>query len=194
MKSTSSRLPTLFCWLALGVGSMGVAAQDTRTEQPAGRADTPGLHTAMTNERLRVLIERLDPEAQSESGYWQLRVAGRDVTVITDDNADRMRVLTSVARAEDLTREQLYRLMQANFDTALDARYCIAKSIVWSTYLHPLSPLTDEQFLLGLGQVINLANTYGSSFSSGALIFGGGDSSQQQRELLRDLMEKGLEI
>ena len=82
----------------------------------------------------------------------------------------------------------------ADLISILDARYCIAKSIVWSTYLHPLSPLTDEQFLLGLGQVINLANTYGSTFSSGALIFGGGDSGDQQRQLIQNLMEKGLEI
>lgn len=194
MKSMSFSVYALVCFLALGASSPDTAAQDSQTEPPANRGHTPGVHTAMSNARLGVLIQRLDPGAQSDGGYWQLRVAERDVTVISDDGADRMRILTGVVRAEDLSRTQLYRLMQANFDTALDARYSIAKSILWSTYLHPLSALTDEQFLLGLGQVINLANTYGSSFSSGALIFGGGDSGEQQRQLIQDLMEKGLEI
>ncbi len=31
--------------------------------------------------------------------------------------------------------------MQANFDTALDARYAIAKGALWSTFIHPLSDL-----------------------------------------------------
>lgn len=191
MKSMRLGVYASVCWLALAATSLRATAQDLQTEQPPGHAATA---IAMTNERLGVLIQRLDPDAQSEGGFWQLRVAERDVTVITDDGADRMRILTGVVRAEDLSRAQLYRLMQANFDTALDARYSIAKSIVWSTYMHPLSALTDEQFLLALGQVINLANTYGSSFSSGALVFGGGDSGEQQRQLLQDLMEKGLEI
>ena len=84
----------------------------------------------------------------------------------------------------------MFRLLQANFDTALDARYSIAKNIVWSLYLHPLGSLDDAQFLAAIGQVVNLATSFGTTYSSGALTFGGGDSN----DLIKELLEKGLAI
>jgi hypothetical protein len=81
-------------------------------------------------------------------------------------------------------------MLQANFDTALDARYSVAKGVLWSLYLHPLESLSDEQFLASLGQVVNLAASFGTSYSSGGLSFGGGDSS----ELIQELLDKGLSI
>ncbi len=80
--------------------------------------------------------------------------------------------------------------MQANFDSALDARYCIAKDILWAVFIHPLSELSDEEFISGLAQTINLAATYGSTFSSGALVFQGGDSQGLKDKYYRDIMEK----
>jgi len=83
-----------------------------------------------------------------------------------------------------------------NFDSALDARYAIAKGVVWGTYIHPLAVLEEKEFISGVGQVVNLALTFGTSYSSGALIFQGGDSQelQQRRQLIDDLLKKGLEI
>jgi hypothetical protein len=55
--------------------------------------------------------------------------------------------------------------------------------------------LDDEALLKGLGQVVNLANTFGSTYSSGLLDFGGGDSRGiQEKELIDHLIEKGLAI
>jgi hypothetical protein len=45
-----------------------------------------------------------------------------------------------------------------------------------------------------LAQAITAANTFGSTYSSGALIFGSGDSSSQQREYYESILEKGLAI
>lgn len=165
--------------VALSGGVAPCAAQDDAT---------------MNNTRLDGLIRKIDEQAAGGSGVWQLTIEDRPLNVITDEDANRMRIITGVAHASALSREQLYRLMQANFDSALDARYSIAKEIVWSTFIHPLSSLSDEQFVLGLGQVVNLANTYGSSFSSGVLRFGGGDSLEQERKLLDRLKDKGLSI
>ena len=81
-------------------------------------------------------------------------------------------------------------MMQANFDSALDARYAVAKGVLWSAYLHPLSTLKADDFVSGLAQVVNLAATYGSTYSSGALTFGGGDSS----ELINKLRERANSI
>lgn len=114
--------------------------------------------------------------------------------MITDEKADRMRILVGISTADKLEKGRLFRLMQANFDSALDARYCIAQNIVWAAFIHPLSILSEEQFFSGLGQTINLAATYGTTFSSGALIFKGGDSKGLQDKHYRGIMEKGKTI
>lgn len=144
----------------------------------------------MNNERLGSLLQRIDENAEGQPGFWRATVAGRAITVITDENADRMRIISPVANAENLDPQLMFRLLQANFDTALDARYSIAKNIVWSLYLHPLGSLDDAQFLAAIGQVVNLATSFGTTYSSGALTFGGGDSN----DLIKELLEKGLAI
>jgi hypothetical protein len=72
----------------------------------------------------------------------------------------------------------LRRCLQANFATALDARYGIAQGVLWSTFLHPLGSLDERLFLSGLGQTVTLARTYGTTFQSGELAFGGGDAPE----------------
>ncbi len=144
----------------------------------------------MSNERLGALILRFDENADGGSGFWRATVAGHAITVITDENADRMRIISPVAAAENLDPTLMFRMLQANFDTALDARYSVARGVVWSLYLHPLGSLSDQQFLAGVGQVVNLAASFGTTYSSGGLSFGGGDSN----ELIQELLEKGLSI
>lgn len=147
----------------------------------------------MNNKQLGVLIKRLDENVKGQPGYWQFKIDEQLVYVITDEKADRMRIIAPITKVEVLKKEELFRLMQANFDSALDARYSIAKGVLWSAFIHPLSPLSDKEFLLGLGQVVNLVATYGTSYSSGALIFQGGDSrGLQRRELIDRLLKKGL--
>jgi len=146
----------------------------------------------MNNQRLGELIKRIDESAQGNAGFWRFIVEGREVTVITDESANRMRIIVPIAPAAKISNEKLIRMMQANFDSALDARYSIAKDIVWSAYIHPLRELENEEFLSGVGQAVNLALTYGENYSSGALIFGGGDSKAlQRRELIDELLRKG---
>jgi len=178
-------LTLLYC---LSISSYSIAAdKEKRTETQS--------QTKMNNAYLDKLIRRIDENAKGKPGYWQFKVEKVIVTVITDEKADRMRILVPVSKLEDLDNGILKRLMQANFDSALDARYAIAQSILWSAYIHPLSPLNAKQFIEGIGQVVNLRNTFGGSYSSGALVFGGGDSKAiQRRKLIEKLLNKGLAI
>ena len=149
----------------------------------------------MNNQRIGELLANLDLDLSGGDGFWRLVIDGRTVMIITDENADRMRIIVPVTAAEALREDLLVRVMQANFDSALDARYAIAKDTLWSAYIHPLRSLDDEEFLLGLGQAFNLANTFGNNYASGLLIFGGGDSRGiREKELLDELVEKGLAI
>lgn len=136
----------------------------------------------MDNQGLEALIKKIDDEAQGRTGYWSVTFQGHQAQVITDETADRMRVIAPVTSAEELDQETLYRVMQANFGTALDARYCVAKGILWAAFIHPLQTLTDEQFLSGLQQTINLVKTYGKTYSGGPLQFKGGDGGQEKND------------
>lgn len=156
-------------------------------EEPAAAlAQTP----AMNNDRLQVLIQGIGENVKGRPGYWRFFLHDYPATVITDEKADRMRIIVPVAKVEDIDASQLTRLMQANFDSALDARYSIAKGIVWSAYIHPLSVLSEHQFIDGLAQTVNLAATYGTTYSSGVLIFGGGDSQGEQNKYYKAIIER----
>ena len=102
--------------------------------------------------------------------------------------------MVPIASVEDVTPEELSRMMQANFDTALDARYAIAQGRVWGVFIHPLGALEREQFLSALAQTVNLARTYGTLYSGGAQHFGGGDSAQLYRDLFEDLQGRGTDL
>lgn len=146
---------------------------------------------AMTDERLDELIRRLDAEAALRGPMRQITIEGRTVLVVSDARADRMRVMTRVAPSENLDPQLLMRMLQANFDAVLDARYAVAHDQIWSVFIHPLSLLTEEEFFSGVAQVVVAAETFGDTFSSGALVFGGGDSSSLHRELYERLKKKG---
>jgi len=147
----------------------------------------------MSNARIDALVRKVDENVQGKIGFWQFMVDNRSVTIVTDAKANRMRILVPIIEAKEIDAKMMFRLMQANFDSALDARYSIAKGVLWSAYIHPLTLLDDKTFLAAIGQVVNLAVTYGGSYSSGALIFKGGDSEGlQRRELIDELIKKGL--
>lgn len=156
--------------------------------------DSESPTAAMNNQQLQTLIQGIADDVEGKQGFWQFKLEGFQTTVITDEDADRMRIIVPVARMEDIDNDRLHRLMQANFDSALDARYSIAKGVLWSAYIHPLSTLTDHQFVDALAQTVNLAATYGTSYSSGSLIFGGGDSQGEQNKLYRQIIERKRSI
>lgn len=167
-------------------------------EQPQGRPPLVEGEAAMTRAKLEAVIRKVDDEAQVLGNAFRLRVDDIPVQVMTDPAMDRMRILVGIGPADDLPPALLQRLMTANFESALDARYAIGQDVLWSTFIHPLSPLSAAEFLSGLAQTVNLATSFGTSFSSGALVFGGGDNDGQlekERERFERLLGKdGQEI
>jgi len=170
-----------------------LAAQET-TPNTQDTPETVQPEPPMTLDRLDTILHALDPDLRSNGTMWQLTINELQVLVVTDKTADRMRAVTPVAKADTVSPERMQRILQANFDTALDARYAIAKDVLWSAYIHPLKALEKDQFISGLGQVVNLAQSYGTLYSGGALQYGGGDSGALQRALIDDLLKKGEEI
>lgn len=148
--------------------------------------DAPPTVTAAID--LLTVVTMIDEDASITSNGATFEVDGTPVTLVFDVNADRMRLFTRVASSDGLSGAQLKRLMQANFDTALDARYAIAGGQVWSTFMHPLVSLSQDDFVSAIAQTVTLARTYGTTFSSGALSFGAGDSNAEIQKLLEGLL------
>ncbi|MEL6448182.1 MAG: hypothetical protein AAFQ62_09590 [Pseudomonadota bacterium] len=149
---------------------------------------------AMTVDRIETIIERLDEDYERNGNSILFSFAERQILLVSDPEADRMRIMIPVNDAAALDPEELMRLMQANFDSALDARYAIANGTLWSTFLHRLSTLTEIDLLSGIGQTINTADSFGTSYSSGEFVFGGGDSGElQRRKLIDELQRRGRE-
>ena len=148
----------------------------------------------MTVDQMREIVRALDPNAVINARSMTLSIEQTPVTIVTDARANRMRAFSPFQTLDGVDGQALYRMMQANFDSALDARYAIAKGYVISVFIHPLAELKKEQFIEGLGQVVNLVKTYGSAYTSGAVTFGGGDSNKLHRKLIDDLLKKGDQI
>lgn len=164
--------------------SLTLAAGPLLAQEAQPEAEPPQAIASMTPERLGEIILAIDPQARIVGSGIEFQIEGAPVMVIMDAGANRMRAMVPVVPAADLTEAQLLRIMQANFDTALDARYAVAGGQLWSVYIHPLAELRDEQFLSGLIQSVSLAATFGSTYSSGGRLFGGGDSTEILENLL----------
>jgi len=167
-----------------------------KPEKPQAPPTVSAFEGSMTLEHMGVIIKRLDKQAkQTRKGFWEFKIIGIPVIIVTDEKNDRMRILVGIKKVATMGKQELMRLSQANFDSALDARYAIAKGVLWAAYIHPLRALHDKQFISAIGQTVNIVREYGKSYSSGALFYGGGDSEQILKEqLIQQLQKKGLEI
>ena len=149
----------------------------SKSKTPAPESSVNSATVApITNDRLDGLIRQTSKTVKGEAGYWQIKIGGRDVLVITDARHNRMRIMSPVAAQDQLDKDELIRLLEANFGSALDSKYALRDQTLWSVFTHPLAELSDEQFLDCMAQVANLADNFGRSYASSNLIFGGGSS------------------
>ena len=103
---------------------------------------------------------------------WVFSCGLHQMMIQTQENANRMRIVAFIAHEADLDQAELYKLMEANYHSALDARYALTDGQLVSLFLHPFEELTATQFVLGLFQTITCAKTFGTSYSGGTMIFG----------------------
>lgn len=141
-------------------------------------------------ESMDEVIKALDAGAERTGNRWQFTLQDRVMLVVTDTTAGRMRIITPVALIADLPEGAMERLMQANFDTALDARYAVAQNLVWGAFIHPLDTLTQRDFASGILQTHAIGESFGTTFSSGAISYGGGDSNAIYENQLKALLEQ----
>ena len=143
----------------------------------------------MTGEALKAIIMEFDKKAELNDTSAIFTINDRQVMLAFDENAGRMRLLSPIVPSELLTDDLKTRLLQANYDAVLDVRYAIANGLLWSVFIHPLPSLTEDDFISAIAQTITAAETFGTSFTSGTIVFGGGDSGALHDDLLKRLEE-----
>ena len=92
---------------------------------------------------------------------------------VVDESNNRMRIICPIAEEKDVKKEHLKKCMEANFHTVLDVKYAIYEGYMWSIFVHPLKELSEDQVADAMSQVKTAAATYGSTYQSSNLIFGG---------------------
>ena len=135
----------------------------------------------MTITQMGTILKKEAAELEGEKGIWQAMYYERLLLIVTDSSANRMRIFTPIIETKELEPGQKEKMLEANFHSALDAKYSVYQGYVMSVYTHPLKELTDPQFVDAMQQVVILANTFGTSYQSTDIIFGGGQETEEPK-------------
>ncbi|MCG8433616.1 MAG: YbjN domain-containing protein [Gammaproteobacteria bacterium] len=163
----SQRVVLISAVLFLSLMSTAVAA-------PAD--DMKPLAPRMTQQRLEAVIRGLGAESDGGGGVLRFIYEGVPLVCVSDSENDRMRIVAPIVAVDQLEPEQVLIMLAANYHSALDARYAISEGMAYGVFIHPLSPLTEAEVESAVRQVTNLVKTFGTTYSSGALLFGGPES------------------
>ena len=126
----------------------------------------------MTADALDAAILELGANVDGPPGGLRFEYAGVSVACFSSVPHDRMRLVAPILRVDQLTPDQVGAMLVANYHSALDARYAVSDGVVYAAFLHPLGSLSESQLLSALDQVTALVHTFGTAYSSGALVYG----------------------
>ena len=160
------KLTIMFFGVALLLCSNAYAQSDNRRAQP--ERSTP---EAMTQSKMIDIIKQLVEKTQGPDNHLSFVYNDITITMISDPAANRMRLVSAVIEARDMSDQQVIASLISNYHLALDARYGIGNGVLFSTYIHPLAELTKTQLLSAVRQVATLSKTFGTSYTSGELNF-----------------------
>ncbi len=160
----------------------GLRVSPAIAQQPI--AQQPRLEV-MTVERLEAILQSQADAVEGENGQWEATLGERSMLVVTNAEADRMRLMMPIKPTSELSVEEVQSMMLANFHSALDARYAVSNGLVVSVFIHPLSTLQERDARSAILQVNNLAENFGGSYASSAVGFGGtGAATETEPEAL----------
>lgn len=166
-------LAIVWTGLIFATATFAQANDDDKPIVPAPElSDAEKQTSGMTQEKMADIARELAGEIQGPPNNFTFSHNGVPITVVSDAKANRMRILAPIIGIEQLTEEHYLKTMIANFHLALDARYAIGGSMLYSTFIHPMQELTKTQLLSAIRQVSTLRSTFGSTYTSGELSFG----------------------
>jgi len=122
-------------------------------------------------------VLRNDARFVNRSGQrWEFYYNSVRMRAVADSGADRVRVMAYIRPARRTKDSQLERALEANYASSADARYGISDGKIYAVYAHPLSALDGDQLRAGLTQVARLAETFGTTYTSGDVTYVGDES------------------
>ena len=131
----------------------------------------------MNNQGLDDIIRRTCNITAGGLGHWKFEINDVGFMCMTDEHYNRMRIISPIIKVDDIGAQEMRECMEANFHTALDARYAVSDGVLWAAFIHPLRELTEAQVMDAISQVHSCAKSFGSTYSSGNLIFPKGDDN-----------------
>ena len=132
----------------------------------------------MTQEVMEEIVIKNVEVIKHNKGFILFTYKKIKMALISDVKHDRMRIISAITKYPSLNLETKTAVMESNFHLALDARYAVSQDILYSAYIHPLSSLTKNELKSALSQVSTLAATFGTTYSSGQLVFKGKEKKQ----------------
>lgn len=132
---------------------------------------------------MEIILSEVSDSISGNPGFWDIRVGGIPMMCISDSNHNRMRIMTPIHKVENLKKGQLKACMEANFHSVLDVKYAISDEFIWVVFIHPLSELSDLQLKDAISQVWNAAYTFGTTYSSGNLMFPGNKKKAKNKKI-----------
>ncbi len=136
----------------------------------------------MSIKKLNEIIKQKSDTLQVKGNSWHFTLKDRSLICIADKNANRMRIISPIAKKEQLDDTLILNSLIANFHTALDVKYAISDDVLWSVFTHPLKELSVHQVEDAILQVYNANITFGTIFSSTSLSFPGSTKKNLPKE------------
>ena len=127
--------------------------------------------TGVTNETLDRYVRSMVDEVGGRPGMWEFVYLDVAMVMVTDEPAGRMRIMSPVIEAAGLTDADRTRILEANFNSALDARYALWNDVLWAVFIHPMEGMSRPAFEDAVRQVATLRRNYGTSYSSTEMQF-----------------------
>lgn len=134
----------------------------------------------MTPKILLETIQSYGEDVKDEGNLISFMYKGINLYCVFDQKADRMRLISPIVEVEKVPEEALIIALQANYHTVLDARYAIGDGIVYSAFIHPLSPLSKVELQSAIRQVSTAALTFGDQYTSGEMFFPGQQGQSEE--------------
>ncbi len=144
----------------------------------------------MTNNLLQEIINQKADTIGGVMGNWKFIYKKIPMLCVTDEQNNRMRIISPITESANLDKDLLLDSMTANFHSALDVKYAISNGILWSVYIHPLKELSSEQVESAMSQVYYAAKNFGTTFSSTALLFGRRNTEEKKEEIKEEKTQK----
>lgn len=136
----------------------------------------------MTNVKLDAIYTTISDSISGEKGRWQFHIDNTTFLSLTDENNNRMRIISPVAYVDKLNENVLKEALIANFHTALDVKNAISDDILWAVFIHPLKELTIDQVKDAVSQVFYANANFGTTYASTSLVFPGKEPKEEKEE------------